>query len=201
MFSRVTSDIERPAGDSAAALNSLSYLSNEHLPAADSVRVALLLVGELRSFPFTSPWLQAHIISSIGTDFVDVFAAVRPLPASPSGTACGHVRSHLSNVVSCHEVPTITGVLCTVFPPFSLFPFPPSNTLQATATRPGKSLRTPWASWAAPRSTIAGRGAGGRRRKRARSVLRRGFISFRSWGLLLMSCSVLSSPRRCDTVT
>ena len=97
------------AAGSAVALDANSFLSNEHLPAALDTRVAVLLVGELRSFALTSPWLQAHIMSSIGTEFVDVFAAVRPLPHSPPGTACGQVRSSLSNIASCHEVPTITG--------------------------------------------------------------------------------------------
>ena len=101
---------------SAAQLNSNSYLNNDHLPVAQDVRVAVLLVGELRSFSLTSSSIQAHVISSIGTEFVDVFAAIRPLPSAPAGTACGQVRSALSNVVSCHEVPTITGACLA--PPF-----------------------------------------------------------------------------------
>ncbi len=110
MFVRVSHDISGALEDiSAASIDSNSYLNNDHLPVASETRVALLLVGELRSFSSTSPWLQAHVISSIGTESVDVFAAVRPLPASPPGAACGQVRSSLSNVVSCHEIPTITG--------------------------------------------------------------------------------------------
>jgi hypothetical protein len=101
---------------SAAQLNPNSYLNNDHLPVAQDVRVAVLLVGELRSFSLTSSSIQAHVISSIGTEFVDVFAAIRPLPSAPAGTACGQVRSALSNVVSCHEVPTITGACLA--PPF-----------------------------------------------------------------------------------
>jgi hypothetical protein len=86
-----------------------SYLCNAYLPIAQETRVAVLLVGQLRTFHLTSPWIQAHVISAIGTESVDVFAAVRPLPSAPPGSACSQVRSALSEVVSCHEVATITG--------------------------------------------------------------------------------------------
>lgn len=113
MFVRVHWANDRFAGTDSAPptppLHSDSYLNNDHLPLGPDVSVAVLLVGELRSFALTAPWLQANVISSIGTDSVDVFAAVRPLPAAAAGAACTQVRSGLSNVVSCHEVPTITG--------------------------------------------------------------------------------------------
>jgi len=138
MFVRVSRDINGALEDiSAASIDSNSYLNNDHLPVASHTRVALLLVGELRSFSSTSPWLQAHVISSIGTESVDVFAAVRPLPALAPGAACGQVRSSLSNVVSCHEIPTITG-RPSCFPAF----FPMQRiALQGTAMRLGRFLR------------------------------------------------------------
>ncbi len=124
MFVRVNSSIrgntKKETWHSKPLLHSSSYLNNDHLPVSHVASIAILLVGELRSFSLTAPWIQANIINSIGTDSVDIFAAVRPLPDAAAGAACMQVRSSLSNVLSCHEVPTITGAWHVSHPPASI---------------------------------------------------------------------------------
>lgn len=147
MFVRVHWTNNRFSGaDSAATTPPLhpdSYLSNAHLPLSADASVAVLLVGELRSFALTAPWLQANVISSIGTDSVDVFAAVRPLPAAAAGSACGQVRSRLSNVVSCHEVPTITGAQNVTLFHFGMLNMRPSPPVSLSSSTAGYG-NTPW---------------------------------------------------------